>query len=309
MMVFSCSSDFGFKRRPYRKRTFIWSSLLLILCLSGISLKAQVNEMSLPVSLYNGNNDDFVVIAHRGASAYHPENTMGAFKAAYEMGAEMIEFDILLSKDGIPVVIHDETLDRTTNGSGKVVDYNFDELVTLDAGSWFGAEHSNESIPSLEEVLQFAKGKIALNIEIKTEAVTDKLIGGIEEKALELVKKYDMQEHVLFSSFDYRAITHLKELDVNIAAALLYEKQQSQNKTPVQLVDEYSADAFNCSYRQYSKKWAKQTSEANIPVFVYTVNSERLMGKMIKRGVSGIFSDKPDVLKQLVDNMWKSKRG
>lgn len=283
------------------------SFILLTFISSPISVNAQVNKMSLPVSLYNSIHDHFVVIAHRGASAYYPENTMGAFKAAYDMGAEMIELDILLSKDGVPVVIHDETLERTTNGKGKVEDYTFDELSRLDAGSWFGAEHSNERIPSLEEVLQYAKGKIALNIEIKTEAVTDRLKGGIEEKALELVKKYDMQEYVLFSSFDYRAVTHLKELDVNIAVALLYEKQQSKNKRPAQLVEEYRVDAFNCSYRQFSKKWAEQTSEAEIPVFVYTVNSERRMKKMINRGVSGIFSDKPDVLRRLVDNMWKSK--
>jgi glycerophosphoryl diester phosphodiesterase len=223
------------------------------------------------------------------------------------MGAEMIELDILLSKDGIPVVIHDETLDRTTTGTGEVVDYTYEELAKLDAGSWFGEEHSAERIPSLEEVLQFAKDKIALNIEIKTEAVTDDLKNSIEEKALELVNKYNMQEYVLFSSFDYRAVTHLKELDVNIATALLYEKQQSAGMSPKQLVEAYKADAFNCSYRQFSKKWAGETLEANIPVFVYTVNSERRMKKMIKRGVSGIFTDKPDALKQTVDNMWKSK--
>lgn len=265
--------------------------------------------MPLPVSLYSDNGDNFVVIGHRGASAYYPENTMGAFKAAYDMGAEMIEMDILLSKDGIPVVIHDETLNRTTSGKGKVVDYTYEELANLDAGSWFGEKHSHERIPTLEEVLIFARGKIALNIEIKAEAVTDELKNGIEEKAYELVKKYDMKDHVLFSSFDYRSVAHLKELDVNIAVGLLYDKQQSEGMGPKQLVDTYEADAFNCSYRQFSKKWAKEAAGANIPVFVYTVNSERKMRKMIKRGVNGIFSDKPDVLKQIVDNMWKSKGG
>ncbi|MDZ7756391.1 glycerophosphodiester phosphodiesterase [Rhodohalobacter sp.] len=263
--------------------------------------------MSLPVSLYSDNGDNFIVIGHRGASAYYPENTLGAFKAAYDMGAEMIELDILLSKDGIPVAIHDETLDRTTNGTGKVVDYTFEELAKLDAGSWFGKKHSSERILSLEEVLQFAKGKIALNIEIKTEAVADELKNGIEEKAYELVKKFDMLDHVLFSSFDYRAVAHLKELDVNIAAALLYEKEQSDGMGPKQLVNAYKVDAFNCNYRLFTKKWADETSEADIPVFVYTVNSERRMKKMIKKGVNGIFTDKPDLLKQVVDNMWKSK--
>jgi len=271
------------------------------------TVNAQVNDMSLPVSLYSEYDDNFVVIGHRGASAYYPENTMSAFRAAYEMGAEMVELDILLSKDGIPVVIHDETLERTTNGTGKVVEHTYAELSQLDAGSWFGEEHAGEKIPTLEEVVKFAKGKIALNIEIKTEAVSDEIKNGIEEKAYEIVKMHDMQDHVLFSSFDYRAITHLNELNVNIAVALLYDKQQSGSSGPKELIRTYGADGFNCSYRQFSKRWASETSEADIPVFIYTVNSRWKMKKMIRRGANGIFSDKPDVLKQLVDNMWKSK--
>ncbi|MEX2478338.1 MAG: glycerophosphodiester phosphodiesterase [Gracilimonas sp.] len=262
--------------------------------------------MELPVSLYSDNGDNFVIIAHRGASAYHPENTMSAFRAAYEMGAEMIELDVTLSKDGVPVVIHDETIDRTTNGKGLVSDFTLDELKNLDAGTWFSEKHAGEPIPTLEEVLEFARGKIALNIEIKPEAVTDEVRGGIEEKAWDLVKKYEMEDYVLFSSFNYQAITHLKEINVDIKAALLYEKGQSAKRSPAQLVGEYNADAFNCSYRQFSKKWAEEALEKSFPVFVYTVNSERGMKKMIKRGVRGIFSDKPDLLKEIVDNMWKS---
>lgn len=277
---------------------FIW--------ISCPTIYAQERMMDLPVSLYSDDGDGFVIIGHRGASAYHPENTMSAFRAAYEMGAEMIELDVTLSKDGIPVVIHDETLDRTTSGEGAVSDHTLEELKTLDAGSWFSEEHLGEPIPTLEEVLEFAKGKISVNIEIKTEAVTDEAWGGIEQKAWELVKKYEMEDYILFSSFDYRAVSHLKEINVDIAAALLYEKRQSGNKSPSELVEEYNADAFNCSYRQFSKKWAEEASEIGFPVFVYTVNNERLMRKMIKRGATGIFSDKPDVLKKLVENLWKS---
>lgn len=260
------------------------------LCFLSVSVaNAQQSMKELPVQLYSDNGDGFVVIAHRGASAYHPENTMAAFRAAYEMGAEMIELDITLSKDGVPVAIHDETLDRTTTGSGNVSDRTVEELKTLDAGSWFDEQHRGEPIPTLEEVLQFAQNKIALNIEIKTEAVTDEVNGGIEEKAWELVKKYEMEDYVLFSSFDYRAISHLKELNVDISAALLYEESQSEGRGPTQLVTDYDADAFNCSYRQFSRKWAQEAESKGFPVFVYTVNSERLMRKMIERGVAGIF--------------------
>lgn len=282
-------------------------SLITVLLLVSNFTSAQQSTMNLPVQLYTDNGDNFVVIGHRGASAYYPENTLSAIKAAYEMGAEMVEFDVLLSKDGVPVVIHDETLDRTTNGKGKVEDYTLEELKKMDAGSWFGEEHKGEPIPTLEEVIQFAKGKIALNIEIKTEAVTDSVRNGIEEKALKLVQQYEMEDYVLFSSFDYRAIAHLRELNVNISTALLYERSQSGGRMPAELVDDYRANAFNCSKRQFSKKWARDTGEHKIPVFVYTINSEREMKKIISRGASGIFSDKPDLLKQVVDNMWKTK--
>lgn len=281
--------------------TFLW------ICCNSVHAQQQV--MELPVSLYSDDDDGFVIIGHRGASAYHPENTMTAFQAAYEMGAEMIELDLTLSKDGIPVVIHDETLDRTTTGNGLVSDLTLQQLKKLDAGSWFSKEHSGEPIPTLEEVLEFAKGKISVNIEIKPEAVNNNAWGGIEEKAWELVKKYEMEDYILFSSFDYRAIAHLKEINVDISAALLYEKQQSANRSPSELVEDYSADAFNCSYKQFSKRWSQEASDKGFPVFVYTVNSERLMQKMIERGASGIFSDKPDVLKKVVENMWKSNEG
>ncbi len=263
--------------------------------------------MQIPIQLYTDNNNGFVVIGHRGASAYHPENTMSAFRAAYQMGADMIELDITLSKDGVPVVIHDDTLDRTTNGKGKVSHYLLAELQKLDAGSWFDEKHQGEHLPTLEEVLQFAEGKIAINIEIKPEAVTDKLEDGIEEKALNLVKKYGMEKHIIFSSFSYQALSHFRSLDVDISTALLYDKRQSAKRTPSELVKDYDVQAFNCSFREYSKKWAHETAEHEIPVFIYTVNKERRMEKMIRRGATGIFTNRPDVLKQVVDNMWKTK--
>lgn len=289
----------------------IYSLLTLIfgfLILTTTFMNAQPPaEKSLPVKLYSDDGDNFIVIAHRGASAYYPENTMAAFKAAYEMGAEMIELDVTLSKDGIPVVIHDKKLNRTTNGKGIVSDYNLEHLKKLDAGSWFAKEFSGETIPTLEEVLEFAKDKISLNIEIKTEAVRDSVNSGIEEKSLELVEKYDMQKYVIFSSFDYRALTHLRQLDVDISVALLYERRQSQRKDPSELLKNYNVNAFNCSFKKLTKKWIKDIIDHEIPAFVYTVNKERDMKKLLLIGVRGIFTDKPDVLKQVVDNMWETK--
>lgn len=253
--------------------------------------------------LYQDNHDNFVVIAHRGASAYYPENTMAAFRAAVEMEAEMIELDVMMSKDGVPVVFHDAELDDHSNGSGFVYKHTLAELRKLDAGSWFDQSFAGEPIPTLEEVLAFAAGKIALNIEIKTEAVTGEAKGGVEEKSLELVRKYGMEKYVLFSSFDYRAIRHLKQLDPSIPAALLYEKSQSGDKLPSELVEELNADAFNCSYRQFNNRMFKNIREHEIPVFVYTVDQKPKMKRLIKKGVAGIFTNKPDLLWEVLRNL------
>ncbi len=275
-----------------------FGSIATVNCLAQSSMMQQYN---LP-ALYNDDGDDFIIIAHRGASAYYPENTMIAFEKAVEMGAEMIELDVMMSKDGIPIVFHDAKLNKHTNGNSYVKHYTLKELKKLDAGSWFNPKFSDQEIPTLEEALQFASGNIALNIEIKTEAVSNQIKNGIEEKVLQLVKKYGMEKHVLFSSFDYRAVRHLKKLDPNVAVALLYERNQSNRLLPHQLVKKYNVDAFNCSYRQLKRKWMANLNKHNIPTFIYTVDSKRRMQKLIAGGVTGIFTNKPDLLKSVVQS-------
>lgn len=286
-------------------KSFLISGILIlqfaIISICNAQTAMNTDGFSLP-ALYNDNGDDFIVIAHRGASAYYPENTMAAFKAAFEMDAEMIELDVMITKDGVPVVFHDRTLNKKTNGTGPVKNYRLDQLKELDAGSWFDKKFAGEPIPTLEEVLEFAAGKIALNIEIKTEAVTDELYEGLEEKSLKLVRKYGMENHVIFSSFDYRAVEHLKKLDPEISVALLYNKKSSEKMLPSELVEKYGVDAFNCSYEQLNKKRLKNLKEHGIPAFIYTVNKKRVMRKLLNKGVQGIFTDKPDLLIEAVNS-------
>ncbi len=271
-----------------------------IATVNGPAQPSMIQKHSLP-TLYNDDGDNFIIIAHRGASAYFPENTMIAFKKAIELGAEMIELDVALSKDGVPVVFHDARLNKHTNGRGYLSNYTLNELKQLDAGSWFDPQFSNQKIPTLEEVLKFASGTIAINIEIKREAVSDSIFGGIEQKVIQLVNEFDMQNHVLFSSFDYRALLHLKQLAPDIPVALLYNRRQSNRLLPNQLVKKYGVDAFNCSYRQLSRKWIANLNKYRIPSFIYTVNSKKRMQKLIEGGVNGIFTDKPDVLQTVVE--------
>jgi glycerophosphoryl diester phosphodiesterase len=280
-----------------------WLLLIIVLSIATIqSAQSTMSEVHQLPSLYNDDGDGFTIIAHRGASAYFPENTMSAFKGALDMGAEMIELDVLLSKDGVPVVFHDAHLEDHTNGSGLVSEHTVAELKELDAGSWYAKQFSGERIPTLEEVLKFAAGKIALNIEIKTEAVTDKLEGGVEEKSLALVQQYGMTEHVLFSSFDYRAVSHLKKLAPRIPTAVLYNNRWPNHKLPHELINEYRADAFNCSYRQLTKKRLASLRTHNIPSYIYTVDSKSRMRKLIAAGVNGIFTNKPDLLRKVVED-------
>jgi len=272
---------------------------LIVSCSSESEYKPANMDLTYPIiEKLDRDGDNFLTIAHRGASAYYPENTMAAFRGALDIEADMMELDVLLSKDGEVVVIHDATLKRTTNGKGRVADKTYEELKKLDAGSWFDKKFSDEKIPHLREVLELAKDSIAVNIEIKTEAVTDHVNGGIEEKALELVKELDMENQVIFSSFDYRALQHLRQLDEDIPTAVLYNKEQSSGKTPSQLADSLQADLFNCSFRQFSTEWINNASRDTLPIMVYTVNRQLRMEILLKQGVKGIFSDKPDLLKK-----------
>jgi len=280
------------------------TSILSDETVTALSSNTTTAERKKLPELYQDNGDGFIVIGHRGAKAYYPENTMSSFRGAVKRGAEMLELDVQLSKDGVPVVFHDAKINRTTNGNSEFLSkFTLGELKQFDAGSWFNKKFTGERIPTLEEVLKYSKNRIALNIEIKTEAVTDKLHDGVEEESLDLVKEYGMSRHVLFSSFDYRAVKHLKELDPQIPVAILYNWEQSGELMPSQLVEKYDADVFNCSRRELSKAWVEDLKSHHIPFFVYTINQKRYMKSVIKKGASGIFTNKPDVLKKVASKL------
>lgn len=266
--------------------------------------------MSKPYHLFKYNRcegDDFTVIAHRGASAYCPENTIPAFEGAVAIGADMVELDVQLSSDKEVVVFHDENISRCTNGRGKVSEHTLASLKKMDAGSWFDRKFKNTGIPLLAEVLAVCKNKIAVNIEIKTEAVGLTFFGGIEEKCLKIVDQSGMGKHVVFSSFNPRAIMHLKEIDDTVAAAVLYDKKLYGSKLPSDVMELVGADAFNCSAAEFNKKWLIDVKRNNIPVNIYTVDDEKKMKHFLNMGVDGIFSNKPDLLKKVAAGI-KQKR-
>ena len=168
------------------------------------------------------------VVAHRGDSRFCPENTMSAFRSAMEKGAEMIECDIHLSRDRIPVVIHDSSLDRTTNGSGNIVERDFKELSQLDCGSWFSDQFSGETLPKLEQLLEEVSGKILLNLEIKSKAVeSEERTDGVESQVCEMVHAFGLEEQVLVSSFHHSCLNRVRKHKYSLPVAPLLERPAS----------------------------------------------------------------------------------
>ncbi|MCI3926887.1 glycerophosphodiester phosphodiesterase [Paenibacillus sp. TRM 82003] len=150
-------------------------------------------------------------LAHRGYPLRHPENTIRGFQAALGLGFSHLELDVQLTRDGVPVVIHDPTVDRTTDGKGPVASYTLQELRELDAGS-------GEKIPTLEEALRFAKDRMIVDIELKQ---TGDAHPGMEEAVLDVVRREDVREQVFLTSFDHYAIERARTLDAEIELGLV----------------------------------------------------------------------------------------
>lgn len=159
------------------------------------------------------------LVAHRGWSGLAPENTLAAIQKAVEHPQiEMIEFDVQLSRDGIPVVIHDYTVERTTNGAGLVSRHTLQELKSLDAGSWFHPDFARESVPTLEEVLQLVEGRKQLNIELKQAGA---LSEGLEKSVVELIRKHSLESSVILTSFNHELIRQATKLAPEIPRGLI----------------------------------------------------------------------------------------
>ena len=152
--------------------------------------------------------------AHRGASGYFPENTMLSFRKALELGATGIETDVQMSSDGVLLLIHDEDVTRTTNGSGLVKDFTNADLNNLDAGSWFSQNYKGEKIPTAEELIIFAKeNNLLLNLELKNSVI---IYPGIEEKIIEMIFKYKYENKVILSSFNHYSMVRCKKISKKI---------------------------------------------------------------------------------------------
>ncbi|MFF2481552.1 glycerophosphodiester phosphodiesterase [Paenibacillus sp. NPDC058071] len=214
-------------------------------------------------------------VAHRGWSGRAPENTMAAIRLAIEEPrVEWVEIDVQLSKDSVPVVIHDYKLRRTTNGRGLVKDWTAEELSALDAGSWFSPRYRGERIPLLEEVLQEGFGRIGLNIELKTDGIR---YPHIEERVWSLVKAYGAENDVVITSFHAGALHTMRSLtDGEARTGLIVDKWRESLIAELRGTD---SDFLSIEYGKLKPERINRLKEAGIRTMAWTPNEVRAIRK------------------------------
>lgn len=235
-------------------------------------------------------------IAHRGASALAPENTIVAFERAVELGADAIELDIHLSRDGELVVIHDDTLDRTTSGTGPVHARSIEELRRLDAGRWFGDGFAGQRIPTLTEVLDRYAGKVSLALEVKAGSI---LSPGIEEKVAAALRQHGAVEQAAVASFDHYALRRIKEIEPGLRTAALLVGRPVSLPT---LVAPCMANGVALEASFVTRTDVDACHAAGIQLVVWVVNEPAQMRHFIGMGVDGIITDRPDLLRAILSH-------
>lgn len=226
-----------------------------------------------------------LVIAHRGASGTCPENTLAAFRRAAALGAPMVELDVQLTRDREVVVMHDRTLDRTTDGTGPVCERVLAEITGLDAGTWFGPAFRGERVPTLTQVLGAIP--MAVNVELKP-AGED----GLEPRTLAAVETAGALGRVVFSSFDPAALVRMRELSAAAEVAVLWD--EGPLPEALRLAERVGARALHLRNERVTPEALAIAASAGLPLRVWTVNDAAEFRRLAAVGVNGVFTDYPE---------------
>jgi glycerophosphoryl diester phosphodiesterase len=238
----------------------------------------------------NAENKFVLNIAHRGASGRFPENTLAAFGAAIKAGAEMCELDVQLTRDEALAVIHDATVDRTTDGRGAVAELTIAEIKRFDAGAKFGAAFSGEQVPTLEEVFELTEGRCALNIELKAE--------GLEHRVCEVIKVRRAFATTIVSSFDWDALGRIRHIAPEIRLGLLASRWPAR---VLGAATAMAADAIHPHYEIVTEDLCIAAHARRVNVHTWTVDDPAVMRAMIAHGADGIMTNYPERLRALMD--------
>ncbi|MES2614921.1 MAG: glycerophosphoryl diester phosphodiesterase [Bdellovibrionota bacterium] len=231
------------------------------------------------------------IIGHRGAKGCSPENTLASFKKAHELGAQWVELDVKETQDGVLIIMHDDDLDRTSNYKGKVAQTPWSIIKTLDAGSWYSKQFSEEKIPSLQEAVQlFESLNLGVNLEIKPcpnrETSTSILVADFIKN--NWPKKLPPP---LVSSFSMESLKIAKKQNPELIIGLLFENELPSNWK--QIARELNASSINIDDKMANQKTIEDILKEGYQVLVYTVNSKERAEELFKLGVSSIFTDMP----------------
>ena len=220
-------------------------------------------------------------IGHRGARAYEPENTLRSFRKALEIGVDAIEFDVRKTLDNHIVVIHDADVKRTTNGKGLVADLTLKEILAL-------STEKGEKIPTLEEAFELLDSKVKILVELKEQ--------GYEEKVLSILCAKKVEKNVIITSFLEPALKKIRELNPEIETGLIYAKHPNPLKSALELKANYLLPLYRFTHTANVEK----AHQNGLKVLVWTINTKEEAEEYAKKGVDGIATDKPDILKKLV---------
>ncbi len=245
--------------------------------------------------------------AHRGAAGLAPENTLAAFRMAIELGADGTELDLQTTKDGVVVAIHDDTVDRTTDGRGRIGELTLDEVKRLDAGVKFGPAYRGERIPTLRELIDLVKAsdnrRFRLNLEIKFADGREGEPADLEERVVAVLAEAGFLERAITQSFYHPSAAKMKRLAPSVPAGLLVG-QRRQPADPVAAVRDHGVDYYAPHFSLVTRDLLRTLHQAGIPVVTWTVNDPADMRRLVAMGLGdlpgdGMISDFPDRLARL----------
>ncbi|SFK31486.1 glycerophosphoryl diester phosphodiesterase [Halobacillus dabanensis] len=268
------------------KKLVLGAGIVISLLLSPLS-QVSADELT------GGERKQVDNVAHRGAAGYAPENTIAGFDLAVDMKADYIEIDLQRSKDGELVLIHDTTVDRTTDGTGKVGDLTYEQLKSLDAGSWKGEKFAGEPIPTFEEILDRYYGKVGILIELKA----PQLYPGIEEQVAEVLKERNLDkpqnEKIIIQSFNFESMKKMDKLLPKVPIGVLTSNHADTTTDSLEEFSNY-ADWFNPNYGNVTEELVHQVHTLDMKIGSWTVRSQEAADFLFEMEVDAIISDYPD---------------
>lgn len=241
-----------------------------------------------------------VIVGHRGAAGHAPENTMASYLLGLSMKSDMLEIDVHLSKDGEIVVIHDPTLERTTNGQGNVCDYTVDELRQLDAGSCYSEKFAGQQIPTLKEVLDLCRGRAGILLEIK--GSTKGAYPGLEQQLADQLVAANMhtpEANVIIQCFDPEVIQRFHQIMPDMQVGMLINLEKDLTPERIQWFSTFS-NYFNVMIGRLTKEVVDTAHACGMKVFPWTVRNRDEVQPLLDLGVDGIIADYPDYVAEKI---------